>query len=1109
MKHTLLFICIAAAAPLAAQNNFVKVGPPPPAIQVIDEFTNVSASASAMADIDNDGDLDVLITGHADNGAALVAELYTNDGAGAFTQVASPFVGVTGGAVAFADVDGDGDQDVVITGGSASGHLAALYLNDGTGIFSGTFSALEGASNSSIDFEDVDGDGDADLLISGQTNSGVKGNLYINDGNGGFTLDAVASALFGGVYLGAVEFADIDNDNDPDLLLMGYGNSGTYSGLFINDGDGIFAAAPVNPFTTLVTSDIDFADVDNDGDQDVVASGDDGVTGPVTQLYTNDGTGAFTLMTGISISGSYQSTVNFEDIDGDNDPDLLITGYYASNCLYTNDGTGAFTAVTGSSAWNVTNGGNVFGDIDNDGDHDLLITGSNIAKLYINDGAGVYTSIANSPFDGTNSGEILYSDVDLDGDQDVFITGWGLQGGITKLYLNDGTGLYTWDDTEDFPPVGNPGADMADIDGDGDEDLLLTGYASGGQIAQLYTNDGNGNFSPVQGAPFAHVSSGTVVFHDVDADGDQDVMITGFTMFVGSVTQLYLNDGTGQFSPAANMFDAANNGRVAFADVDGDGDDDVVTTGYSDNSGRIAKLYANDGSGNFTLVPGTPFQGVQQGAIGFADIDGDNDQDFMISGETSPTTYSAQLYVNDGTGTFTASSGTSFDPTIGGGMGFADVDNDLDMDLLVTGYSSNTYQNIAKLYSNDGDGNFSLVAGTPFVISTYSTVAFNDIDGDDDQDVIINGSTPQGVQTNLYRNENCQQSNVFDVQSSCSAYTWVNGVTYAESTDTAFMAFTNVSGCDSIIWLNLTIGDNALTPDVATLADLTGECEVNALTAPTGMMSCTGSVTATTDAVLPITATTTVTWTYTAPNGFTATQTQNVVIADITAPVPDSLTLMPYTNPCAIYDLEAPTATDNCGGTIAATTNDLPVTTPGTTTITWTFDDGNGNVSTQTQDVTYAQMDNTILFDGITLSANYTSALSYQWLQCSYPSGPIFGATGQTYTPVWNGMYQVVISNGACSVTSDCLTVTDLGVNETAAAPLNIYPNPNTGSFTVETEKAVSLTVTNAAGQLIHTQELPAGQSSIQLDNVESGIYFVSSKTENGIAATSILNVVK
>jgi predicted nucleotidyltransferase len=89
----------------------------------------------------------------------------------------------------------------------------------------------------------------------------------------------------------------------------------------------------------------------------------------------------------------------------------------------------------------------------------------------------------------------------------------------------------------------------------------------------------------------------------------------------------------GSFSEVTGTpFEGVAISSIAFADVDGDNDQDVLITGLN-NSFRISKLYTNDGMGNFSEMTGTPFEGVADGSIAFADVDGDNDQDVLITGQ--------------------------------------------------------------------------------------------------------------------------------------------------------------------------------------------------------------------------------------------------------------------------------------------------------------------------------------------------------------------------------------------------------------------------------------------------------------------------------------------
>lgn len=139
-------------------------------------------------------------------------------------------------------------------------------------------------------------------------------------------------------------------------------------------------------------------------------------------------------------------------------------------------------------------------------------------------------------------------------------------------------------------------------------------------------------------------------------------------------------------------------------------------------------------------------------------------------------------------------------------------------------------------------------------------------------------------------------------------------------------------------------------PEVPVLGDVTGECSVTA-SAPTTTDNCAGTITGTTTDPLEYTeqGTYTITWTFEDESGNSVTATQNVIIDDVTNPeVP---TLETLTGECSVM-VTAPTTTDNCAGTITGTTTDpLEYTEQGTFTITWSFDDGNGNTIAADQTV--------------------------------------------------------------------------------------------------------------------------------------------------------------
>jgi len=615
---------------------------------------------------------------------------------------------------------------------------------------------FDGVYRGSIAFADVDGDNDQDVLITGYNNTEYIAKLYNNDGNGGYSL--VSGTPFDGVWQSSIAFADVDGDNDQDVLITGYNNS--YQGiakLYTNDGNGGYSLVSGTPFDGVGESSIAFADVDGDNDQDVLITGYNN-TEYIAKLYTNDGNGGYSLVSATPFEGVHYSSIAFADVDGDNDQDVLITGYNNTEYiakLYTNDGNGGFSLVSGTPFDGVYLGSIAFADVDGDNDQDVLITGysnsGQIAKLYTNDGNGGYSLVSATPFEGVYVSSIAFADVDGDNDQDVLITGNNNSGTIAKLYTNDGNGGYSLVSGTPFDGVYLGSIAFADVDGDNDQDVLITGYNNTEYIAKLYTNDGNGGYSLVSGTPFDGVNNSSIAFADVDGDNDQDVLITGYSNS-GQIANLYTNDGNGGYSLVSGTpFEGVYGGSIAFADVDGDNDQDVLITGYN-NIEYIAKLYTNDGNGGYSLVSGTPFDGVgsSSSSIAFADVDGDNDQDVLITGYSNSGPI-AKLYTNDGNGGYSLVSGTPFEGVYVSSIAFADVDGDNDQDVLITG--NNNSGPIAKFYTNDGNGGYSLVSATPFEGVYYSSISFADVDGDNDQDVLITGYNNTEYIAKLYTND--------------------------------------------------------------------------------------------------------------------------------------------------------------------------------------------------------------------------------------------------------------------------------------------------------------------------------------------------------------------
>src|SRR5690554_2602537 len=377
-----------------------------------------------------------------------------------------------------------------------------------------------------------------------------------------------------------------------------------------------------------------------------------------------------------------------------------------------------FTEVTPSPFKDMFDGNSVFTDVDNDGDLDLFIVGlayigfanTEDVVLYRNDGNGNYTEDTGNSFEGVRLADVAVADVNGNGYMDLLISGRNTSNNpITKLYLNDGTGQYTLDNSVSFDEVQYGTVDFADFNGDGSPDVLITGENGNNinGIAKIYFNDGSGSFTEQTGTPLIGVDYSAVIILDVNGDNHLDIIISGDKGNPDYTTNLYINDGTGQFTLQNSGLLAINRGALAYADVDGDGDLDVVVSGRTTGSTKESKLFLNDGTGIFTEQTSLALTGVEFASAGFSDINCDGNPDLIVSGLVSNHNRSSEIFINDGNGNFTLYPLNSIEPISQGSISFGDVDGDSDNDLLITGISTGAgimgpfNKRITRLYLNE------------------------------------------------------------------------------------------------------------------------------------------------------------------------------------------------------------------------------------------------------------------------------------------------------------------------------------------------------------------------------------------------------------------------
>lgn len=675
--------------------------------------------------------------------------------------------------VAVADVDGDGDLDAF----AAAFGKNELFLNDGHGFFAeapGQLPSVDDGARSCL-LADVDGDGDSDAV-------GVKGfksfffpdqdqnRLYLNSGSGQFS-DATSQLPADEDNSLELAAGDVDGDGDLDLWI---GNSSSSDGakdrLYLNDGTGVYSDASTQiPSVTWTTTEIEFGDVNGDGDLDAILGG-----AQTNRLLENDGTGNFSdSSANLNLGGRILYNGVLVDLDGDTDLDLIAELDYGDFELYSklatfiNDGTGSFTAAGFPSA-EISIGSSYIrsplavGDVDRDGDQDVWVgvSGHQYSDLYqgygltdfggqnrlfLNDGSGNLVEsteglpeVNDSPYAG------VFADFDGDSDLDLMIA----QVFPNAIQFGDDEGRFTSANPVLPRFTGSSRAVLSgDVNADGHIDLFFARGREGDSLVQhsIWVGDGTGAMEELSGAIPSNVFlAADAAMGDVDGDGDPDLLVAHRVDgdFVSSVqdNRLYLNDGTGIFSDATTQIptnlgdDRGLSVRVLLEDMDGDSDLDALIANFEDydGGGGGVEFWQNDGGGGFTEASTALSFFGETGVLAVGDVDGDGDSDVLA--DSWP--YGLRMMLNDGFANFTEAAAQIPAQVLGRNelLLMGDLDGDSDLDLVVGHSDYNTNDVVVQVWKNDGSGNFSDAGATiPQEILSHHLV---DIDEDGDLDLI-------------------------------------------------------------------------------------------------------------------------------------------------------------------------------------------------------------------------------------------------------------------------------------------------------------------------------------------------------------------------------------
>jgi hypothetical protein len=316
-------------------------------------------------------------------------------------------------------------------------------------------------------------------------------------------------------------------------------------------------------------------------------------------ILLGDGKGGFAPAKNSTVpAGHAPNDISVADLNEDGKPDLAIANHdtkYVTILL--GDGQGGFAPAANSPVTVQSNPhphGIATADFNGDRHLDILVESwmDNKVLVLFGDGTGKFAT----PGRAFDVGQMPYvkvraSDVNNDGNADIITTNF--RGKNVTVLLGDGKGGFTQASGSPFQVQKRPFfADLADINGDGKQDIAVASYSGQGTDPSedgvtILLGDGQGGFRPMSGSPFPTTgrSSGSLALGDINGDHLQDIAVANGSTH--NVTVL-LGNSRGGFTTGATIEVGREPYRVAVGDLNGDGKADIVTANNGDNNITVA-----------------------------------------------------------------------------------------------------------------------------------------------------------------------------------------------------------------------------------------------------------------------------------------------------------------------------------------------------------------------------------------------------------------------------------------------------------------------------------------------------------------------------------------
>lgn len=540
-------------------------------------------------DINNDGELDIVLTGFYTAGRI---QAYLNNGMENFSY--NPIMSINLGncRVIASDLDGNGSLDFMSLCRISSAEVVlSWHQNNGSYAFTqnviDTISAQVDLNEIEFTFFDNGNDGNLDVVFR-LPQEGMY--AYLDNGSNVYSQSVIQASWIGTTPLYVkIHPIDFDNDGDYDFL--------TGENILYRDNGGTTYNREIFSPGILRPTDGQVLDFDFDGDLDFALS-----THGYLAWIENDGLNNYGFRN-ITNSHGIVNSIDCADIDGDGDIDVLAAFEDSALIIFENVDNYHFNEL--NIAFGLYETANAkFGDFDGDGDEDILAVDMENGNLMW------FEHTANLNFSShlinnvSDLGFVLnVVDLDLDGDLDFVthrVNNLASNFGI-DWYVNDGFGNFS--EIQLYSSEKTGAIESVDLDQDGDLDLVATGWLNLGHLA-WYENDGSQNFTRhiIMGTHSTHAS---LKIADMDDDGFLDIV------YVYNNGSIFYNDGLQNFNRVENITNYNHYGNsitslTLVGDFDQDGDVDV-TYGYDGELGETLLFVENLKYNNYINIKVFPF----------------------------------------------------------------------------------------------------------------------------------------------------------------------------------------------------------------------------------------------------------------------------------------------------------------------------------------------------------------------------------------------------------------------------------------------------------------------------------------------------------------------